>query len=69
MNPDPNFYRVVAVVKPEYIGDLVMVLVTLENMKGEKQEKNIVFNTITSAWDFYNTQKKMLETNKNKLEK
>jgi hypothetical protein len=29
-------------------------------MKGEKQEKKIVFTDMFSAWEFYRTQQKML---------
>lgn len=60
MNPDTTFYRVVATSQPHYIDELVCVLITLQNMKGEKQEKKIVFNDMFSAWEFYNAQQKMI---------
>ena len=65
-NLDTQFYRVVATSQPHYIGELVCVLLTLQNMKGEKQEKKIVFNDMFSAWEFYNAQQKMIIKQRNK---
>lgn len=60
MNPNPDFYRLVGAIQPQNVSDLIVVKIILQNMKGEKQEKKIVFNDMASAWEFYRTQQKML---------
>lgn len=59
-NLDPQFFKVIAVMQPKHMSDLIVVIITLQNMKGEKQEKKIVFTDMFSAWEFYRTQQKML---------
>lgn len=60
MNTNPDFYRLIGAMQPQHISDLIVVKIILQNMKGEKQEKKIVFSDMASAWEFYRTQQKML---------
>lgn len=60
MNPNPDFYRLVGAMQPQHVSDLIVVKIILQNMKGEKQEKKIVFSDMANAWEFYNAQRKML---------
>lgn len=60
MGANEQTFRVLAVMQPKHISDLIVVIITLQNMKGEKQEKKIVFTDMFSAWEFYRTQQKML---------
>lgn len=61
MHIDPDFYRVVAVQKVEIP---TIILLTLENMKGEQRTKQIVFDSDIYAQEFYIMQSKMLENKK-----
>lgn len=61
MHIDPNFYRVVAIRKVEIP---TVILLTLENMKGEQLTKQIVFDSDVYAQEFYIMQSKMLENKK-----
>lgn len=60
-NLDPQFFKVVAVMQPKHMSDLIVVMITLQNMLGEKKEERIVFSDMSSAWQFYITQQKMLK--------
>lgn len=66
MNPDPDFFRVIAVAKPTFVNDIAVVVLTLQNMKGEKKYQTMSFSDLIVAWDFYKTQKKMLKKEKGK---
>ena len=61
MNPDPNFYRVIAVAKPTFVNDIAVVVLTLQNMKGETKHQTMAFPDIFASWDFYRTQEKILK--------
>lgn len=60
MNPNPDFFRVVAVAKPTFVNDIAVVVLTLQNMKGEEKYHTMSFPDIFVAWDFFKAQKKML---------
>lgn len=60
-NLDPQFFKVVAVAQPKHTSDLIAVMITLQNMLGEKKEERIVFSDMSSAWQFYLAQQKMLK--------
>ena len=60
-NLDPQFFKVVAATQPKHINDLIVVMITLQNMLGEKKEERIVFSDMSTAWQFYITQQKMLK--------
>lgn len=61
MHVDPNFYRVVAVAQPKFLDELVFVMITLENMKGQQKQQKMMFTDVFVAWDFYRAQESMLK--------
>lgn len=61
MNPNPDFYRVVAVAKPTFVNDIAVVVLTLQNMKGETKYQTMAFPDIFSSWEFYRTQEKIIK--------
>ena len=61
MNPDPNFYRVIAVAKPTFVNDIAVVVLTLQNMKGEEKYQTMAFPDIFASWEFYRTQEKIIK--------
>lgn len=61
MGANEQTFRVLAVMQPKHANDLIVVMITLQNMLGEKKEERIVFNDMSSAWQFYITQQKMLK--------
>lgn len=65
MHIDQDFFRVIAVQEPIIQNDtLITLLLTLENMKGEQKTKNITFNSLSRAYEFYNIQSKILANRK-----
>lgn len=60
MNPNPDFFRVVAVAKPTFVNDIAVVVLTLQNMKGEEKYHTMSFPDIFVAHDFYRTQQKII---------
>ena len=61
MNPDPTFYRVIAVAKPTIVNDIAVVVLTLQNMKGETKYQTMAFPDIFTSWEFYRTQEKIIK--------
>lgn len=65
MHQDQDFYRVIAVQAPVKQRDNILtLLITLENMKGEQKTKNIEFTSDSLAYEFYKTQMQILENRK-----
>lgn len=62
MGANEQTFRVLSVAQPKHINDLIAVMITLQNMLGEKKEERIVFSDMSSAWQFYLTQQKMLNS-------
>ena len=62
MNPNPDFFRVIAVTEPRELYDLFIVDILLKNMKGEEKKKVVTFSSSGDAFNFYLTQKKMLKS-------
>lgn len=62
MNIQPDFFRVIAVSEPTVNKAFMFVVsLTLENMKGEQQHKDISFPSQSEAFTFYIAQSKMLQ--------
>lgn len=61
MNPNPDFMRVIAVAKPTIVNDIAVVVLTLQNMKGETKYQTMTFPDIFVAHDFYRTQEKIIK--------
>ncbi len=67
MHQDQDFYRVIAVQAPvKQRNNILTLLITLENMKGEQKTKNIEFTSDSLAYEFYKTQMQILENRKKK---
>lgn len=65
MNIQPDFFRVIAVSEPTVNKAFMFIVgITLENMKGEQQHKEIIFSSQSEAFSFYVTQSKMLKDKK-----
>lgn len=65
MHQDQDFYRVIAVQAPvKQRNNILTLLITLENMKGEQKTKNIEFTSDSLAYEFYKTQMQILENRK-----
>lgn len=65
MNIQPDFFRVIAVSEPIVNKAFMFIVgITLENMKGEQQHKEITFPSQSEAFSFYITQSKMLKDKK-----
>lgn len=62
MHVSPDFYRVIAVSQPVANKAFMFIVgITLENMKGEQQHKEIVFPSQSEAFSFYLTQSKLIK--------
>ena len=49
-----QLYQIITVAKPKLIGDLAVVVVTLQNEQGKQKQENITFTDMLSAIEFYN---------------
>lgn len=59
-----QLYQIIAVAKPKLIGDLAVVVVTLQNEQGKQKQENITFTDMLSAIEFYNQQNLDTKTNR-----
>lgn len=61
MGANEQTFRVLAVMQPKHANDLIVVMITLQNMLGEQKQEHIVFSDMSSAWQFYLAQQKILK--------
>lgn len=61
MHITPDFFRVIAVTEPTINKAFMFVVgITLENMRGEQQYKEVPFPSQSDAFSFYLTQLKLI---------